>query len=205
MVTPFTVALNVTEYFPGCVAPFGPFGIFAQAAAPIPINTRTPNDSVHCGFRRYVHAKPPNARLSSKNHVPPPNPPGLGTDAVVVVPLQNVFNTIATSVGPFGVSVTEAGSGAHVIVGDEVVHPKVTVPLNPGVEFNTSPIASVPPGGTGGYEPPAGGVTVIVIGEFDVVSVVDPVTSLSVAEIVVVSPAVAPVVARPPVVIVAAS
>jgi hypothetical protein len=136
--------------------------------------------------------------------VPPPNPPGLGTVPPVVMPLQNVFSTIATSVGPFGVSVTEAGSGAHVIVGDEVVQPNVTVPLNPGVEFNTRPIASVPPGGTGGYEPPVGGVTVIVIGEFDVVSVVDPITSSSVAEIVVVSPAVAPAVAKPPVVIVAA-
>ena len=137
--------------------------------------------------------------------VPPPNPPGIGTDPVVVTPLQKVFSTIATSVGPVGVKVTVAGSGAHVIVGEDVVQPNVTVPLKPGVDVSTIPIANVPPGGTGGKAPPAGGVTEIEIGEFETVSRVDPVTSFNVAEIVVVKPAVPPIVARPAVLIVAAS
>jgi hypothetical protein len=137
--------------------------------------------------------------------VPPPNPPGIGTDPVVVTPLQNVFSTIATSVGPVGVKVTVAGSGAHVIVGEDVVQPNVTVPLKPGVDVSTIPIANVPPGGTGGKVPPTGGVTEIEIGEFETVSRVDPVTSFNVAEIVVVKPAVPPIVARPAVLIVAAS
>jgi hypothetical protein len=126
--------------------------------------------------------------------------------------LQNVFSTIATSVGPVGVKVTVAGSGAHVIVGEDVVQPKVTVPLNPGVDVSTIPIANVPPGGTGGKAPPAGGVTEIEIGELETVnkvepvtSFVEPVTSFNVAEIVVVRPAVPPTVASPAVLIVAAS
>ena len=122
-----------------------------------------------------------------------------------MVPLQNVFSTIATSVGPVGVKVTVAGSGAHVIVGEDVVQPNVTVPLNPGVDVSTIPIANVPPGATGGKVPPAGGVTEIEIGEFDIVSNVDPVTSFNVAEIVVVKAAVPPVEARPAALIVAAS
>jgi hypothetical protein len=122
-----------------------------------------------------------------------------------VVPLQNVFSTIATSVGPPGVSVTDAGSGAQVIVGEDVVQPKVTVPLKPGIDVSTIPTANVPPGGTGGKVPPAGGVTEIEIGEFEIVSSVDPVTSFNVAEIVVVKAAVPPVEARPVALIVAAS
>ena len=136
--------------------------------------------------------------------MPPPNPPGAGIDPVVT-PLQNVFSTIATFVGPFGVKLTVAGSGAHVIVGEDVVQPKVTVPLKPGVDVSTIPIASVPPGGTGGNAPPAGGVTVTEIGELETVSKVDPVTSFNVAEMVVVKPAVPPIDARPAVLIVAAS
>ncbi len=136
---------------------------------------------------------------------PPPNPPGTGASCPVVVPLQNVFSTIATSVGPAGVSVTVAGSGAQVIVGEDVVQPKVTVPLNPGVDVSTIPIANVPPGGTGGKAPPAGGVTEIAMGELETVSKVDPVTSFNVAEIVVVRPAVPPTVTRPEALIVAAS
>jgi hypothetical protein len=69
--------------------------------------------------------------------MPPPKPPGFGTDPAVVVPLQNVFSTIATSVGPPGVSVTDAGSGAQVIVGDDVVQLNVTIPLNPGIDVST--------------------------------------------------------------------
>jgi hypothetical protein len=118
--------------------------------------------------------------------------------------LQNVFSTIATSVGPVGVNTTDAGSGAQVIVGEDVVHPKVTVPLNPVVDVSTIPTASVPPGGTGGKVPPAGGVTEIEIGEFEIVSKVDPVTSFNVAETVVVKAAVPPVEARPAPLIVAA-
>jgi hypothetical protein len=119
--------------------------------------------------------------------------------------LQNVFSTIATSVGPLGVNTTDAGSGAQVIVGEEVVQPKVTVPLKPGIDVRTIPTANTPPGGTGGKLPPAGGVTVIEIGEFEIVSNVDPVTSFNVAEIVVVKAAVPPVEARPAALIVAAS
>ncbi len=137
--------------------------------------------------------------------MPPPDPPGIGIAPVVVAPLQNVFSTIATSVGPAGVKVTVAGSGAHVIVGEDVVQPKVTVPLKPGVDVSTIPIANVPPGGTGGKAPPAGGVTEIEIGELETVSRVEPVTSFNVAEIVVVKPAVPPTVARPAALIVAAS
>jgi hypothetical protein len=135
---------------------------------------------------------------------PPLNPPGGGPTSAVVVPVQNVFSTIATSVGPAGVNVTEAGSGAQVIVGDDVVHPKVTVPVKPGVDVSTIPIANLPPGGTGGNVPPAGGVTDIDIGELEIVSKVDPLTSFNDAEIVVVNPAVFPVVASPLALIVAA-
>jgi hypothetical protein len=136
--------------------------------------------------------------------MPPPNPPGTGTDPVVT-PLQKVFSTIATSVGPVGVKVTVAGSGAHVMVGEDVVQPNVTVPLKPGVDVSTIPIANVPPGGTGGKVPPAGGVTAMEIGELETVSRVDPVTSFNVAEIVVVKPAVAPTVTSPAALMVAAS
>ncbi len=136
--------------------------------------------------------------------IPPPNPLGTGADPVVT-PLQKVFSTIATSVGPVGVKVTVAGSGAHVIVGEDVVQPKVTVPLKPGVDVSTIPIANVPPGGTGGKAPPAGGVTVMEIGELETVSKVEPVTSSNVAEIVVVKPAVAPTVTSPAALMVAAS
>ena len=82
--------------------------------------------------------------------MPRPNPPDAGAIKPVVVPLQNVFSTIATSVGPFGVITTDAGSGAQVIVGEEVVQPNVTVPLKPGIAVSTIPTANVPPGGTGG-------------------------------------------------------
>jgi hypothetical protein len=115
-----------------------------------------------------------------------------------------VFSTIATSVGPPGVSVTEAGSGAQVIVGEDVVQLKVTVPLKPGIDVSTIPIANLPPGGTGGKAPPAGGVTEIEMGELETVSTVDPVTLSNVAEIVVVKAVVAPVVASPVALIVAA-
>jgi hypothetical protein len=116
-----------------------------------------------------------------------------------------VFSTIATCVGPPGVIATDAGFGWHVIVGESVAQPNVTVPLNPGVDVNTIPIASCPPGGTGGYDPPGGGVTEIVIGEFVSESRVDPVTSFNVAEIVVLKSAFDPVEARPAALIVAAS
>jgi hypothetical protein len=175
-----------------------------HAAPPIAINTRTANDSAQRGLCRYAHAKPPSVRVSNSNASPPPNPPGRGTDAAVVVPLQNVFSTIATSVGPPGVSVTDAGSGAQVIVGEDVVQLNVTVPLNPGIDVSTMPIANLPPGGTGGKAPPGGGVTEIEIGELETVSTVDPVTLSNVAEIVVVKAVVAPVVASPLALIVAA-
>jgi hypothetical protein len=132
------------------------------------------------------------------------NPPGGGPTSAVVVPVQNVFSTIATSVGPAGVNVTEAGSGAQVMVGDDVVQLKLTVPVKPGVDVSTIPIANLPPGGTGGNVPPAGGVTDIVIGELEIVSNVVPLTSFNDAEIVVVNPAVFPVVASPLALIVAA-
>jgi hypothetical protein len=137
--------------------------------------------------------------------MPRTNPPDGGPTIAVVVPLQNVFSTIATSVGPVGVRTTDAGSGAQVIVGEDVVQPKVTVPLKPGIDVSTIPIANVPPGGTGGKVPPAGGVTEIEIGELETVSKVDPVTSFRLAEIVVVRAGVVPVEARPAALIVAAS
>ena len=156
-------------------------------------------------MRLHIHARLPSVRLNNINAKPRPNPPDAGPTIAVVVPLQNVFSTIATSVGPLGVNTTEAGSGAHVIVGEEVLQPKVTVPLKPGIDVSTIPTANVPPGGTGGKVPPGGGVTDIEIGEFEIVSNVDPVTSFNVAEIVVVRAAVPPVEARPAALIVAAS
>ena len=122
---------------------------------------------------------------------------GPGTD-VAVGPLQKVSTTNATCVGPLDVNVTDEGSGTQVIVTDDVEQPNVTVPVNPGIAVITTPTASLPPGGTGGKDPPGGGVTVIVIGEFETVSSVEPCTSLCVADIVVVRPAVGPVVASPP-------
>ena len=86
------------------------------------------------------------------------------------------MTTKATCVGPLDVNVTDAGSGVQVIVGDDVVQPNVTFPVNPGIAVNTSCMAILPPGGTGGNDPPAGGVTVIVIGEFETVRSVEPVT-----------------------------
>jgi hypothetical protein len=124
--------------------------------------------------------------------------------------VQYVFTTNATCVGPFGVTFTEEGSGTQLIEGAgaplAVVteQPNVTVPLKPSVVLSTIPTASLPPGGTGGNVPPAGGVTTMLIGEFDIVSVVEPVVSFSVADIVVFNPAVAPVEASPAALIVAA-
>jgi hypothetical protein len=121
-----------------------------------------------------------------------------------------VFTTKATCVGPFGVTFTDEGSGTQLIEGAGAplavvtVQPNVTVPLKPSIVLSTIPTASFPPGGTGGNVPPTGGVTVIVIGEFETVNVVDPATSFSVAEIVVLNPDVAPVEASPAAVIVAA-
>jgi hypothetical protein len=91
-----------------------------------------------------------------------------------------------------------------VIVGEDVVQLNVTVPLKPGIDVSTMPIANLPPGGTGGKAPPGGGVTEIEIGELETVSTVDPVTLSNVAEIVVVKAVVAPVVASPLALIVAA-
>jgi hypothetical protein len=120
-----------------------------------------------------------------------------------VAAVQNVLITIASCVGPPGDNVTELGFGTQVIEGagwpsaPVTVQPNVTVPLNPGVAVSTIPTASFPPGGTGGITPPDGGVTEILMGEFVVVSVVEPVTSLSMAEIVELKSAVGPVDARP--------
>jgi hypothetical protein len=125
--------------------------------------------------------------------------------------VQNVFTTNAICVGPFGAKFTVAGSGTHVMEGagwpsaPVTEQPNVTVPVNPGVAVSTIPTASLPPGGTGGKDPPAGGVTTIVMGELETVSVVDPTMSFSCAEIVVLTSAVDPVVARPLSSIVAAS
>jgi hypothetical protein len=206
VVVPFTVALNVTEYFPGGVAvPVGLFGKLAHAAPPKAISVSTANDSAHRGSRLLiVSTTPPNINPRSSTPSPPPDPPGVGPSGAVFA-VQNVFSTIATSVGPPGVRVTLAGSGWHVIVGDEVAQLNVTVPLKPGIAVSTIPTANLPPGGTGGNDPPGGGVTEIVIGEFVSVSSVEPVTSFNVADIVVLESALGPVVARPVALIVAAS
>ena len=109
MVVPFTVALNVTEYFPGGVAvPVGLFGRLAHAAPPKAISVSTANDSVHRGSRLLiVSTTPPNINPRSSTPSPPPDPPGVGPSGAVFA-VQNVFSTIATFVGPPGVRVTPA-------------------------------------------------------------------------------------------------
>ena len=126
--------------------------------------------------------------LSSSIPRPPPisNSPGFGVYAVEV-PVQNVFTTIASCVGPLVVNVIDEGSGWQVILTDDVAHPNLTVPVNGGIAVITMPIAIFPPGGTVGGTPFNGGVTVIVIGEFETVSSVEPCTSLCVADTVVVA------------------
>jgi len=189
-----------------------PFGRLLQATPPSANSTRTANEIASRGLRLYIHMVPPSVMPSRNSPSPPPNPPGFGT-AAFVLPVQNVFTTNATCVGPFGVKFTDAGSGTQLIEGAgaplAVVteHPNVTVPLKPSVAVSTIPTASFPPGGTGGNVPPIGGVTTTLIGEFDTVSVVEPIISVlgSCAEIVVLKSAVDPVVASPLSLIVAAS
>ena len=199
---------------PGGVAPFGPLGRLLQAAPPIPNNTRSAKDTAHRGLRLYILAALAIVKPKRSKPRPPPNPPRdgprVGSDAELV-PVQNVFTTNATWVGPFDVKFTEAGSGTQVMEGagwpsaPVTEHPNVTVPVNSGVAVSTIPTASLPPGGTGGKEPPTGGVTPIVMGEFVNVSSVEPVTSFIVAEIVVLKSGLEPVEARPAASIVAAS
>jgi hypothetical protein len=80
-----------------------------------------------------------------------------------------------------------------VIVGEDVVQLNVTVPVVPGFAVNTTPTGSVPPGATGGKDPPGGGLIVSMIGEFETVSIAVPETPESVAVIVIGPPTPFPV------------
>jgi hypothetical protein len=110
-----------------------------------------------------------------------------------VGPVQNVFTTNATCVGPFEEIVMDAGRGWHVMVTDDVVQLNVTVPFVPGTAVITPPTGSMPPGGTGPNVPLGGGVIVIVIGEFETVSCAVPTIFPSVAVIVTGPPKPTPV------------
>ena len=119
-VAPLEVAVTVTVTGPGVVTPFGPFARPPHAALPNAISKSTVNESAQLWRRRKDQADAPKSIDISRSVSAPPGVPGVvctaGLDA-----WQKVLSTIATSLGDVGLSVTEFGSGAQVIVGLEVV------------------------------------------------------------------------------------
>jgi len=119
-VAPLEVAVTVTVTGPGVVTPFGPFARPPHAALPSAISRSTANDIAQLWRRRNDHADAPRRiDIRSKASAPPGVPGAVCTAGLDA--WQKVLSTIATSLGEVGLSVTEFGSGAQVIVGLEVV------------------------------------------------------------------------------------
>jgi len=140
------VAVTTNGYSPGFVAvPPGDFGKLLHADIPTATSTRTPKESARRGRRLNVHIAAQSNMLASNKAIPPPNPPGKVGSKFGTNPLQNVFTTIATLVA-FPVKVMVLGTMLHVMFGEVLVHPSVTVPVTPGNEVSVNPNTAPLPG-----------------------------------------------------------
>jgi hypothetical protein len=166
--------------------PPGDFGRLAQADIPTSAITSTHAEAkarARCDFILPRDAAKTSDRLASRAASPLANPfiapgnddpghDGIG-DGIFQGPgapaVQNVFTTIATLV-PFPVNAIEPGTIWHVMSGDGLVHPSVTVPVVPGVEVSSKPKMAVPPGVELAVDGEPG-ATVIVTGEFPLLNV----------------------------------
>jgi hypothetical protein len=100
---------------------------------------------------------------------PPTKPPGSDGPNAGTAPLQNVFTTIATLIA-FPVKVIELGTMLHVMFGELLVHPSVTVPVTPGNEVSVNPNTALLPGVVTTVEG-LPGATPIVTGEVTMLNV----------------------------------
>jgi hypothetical protein len=140
------VAVTTSGYSPGFVAcPPGDFGKLLHADIPTAISTRTPNESASRGRFLNVQTAPHSDILASNSAKPPGKPPGSDGPNAGTAALQNVFTTIATFIA-FPVKVMELGTMLHVMLGEMLVHPSVTVPVVPGNEVNVNPNTALLPG-----------------------------------------------------------
>ena len=140
------VAVTTNGYSPGFVAvPPGDFGKLLHADIATATSTRTPKESARRGRRLNVHIAPQSNMLASNKAIPPPNPPGNVGSKFGTNPLQNVFTTIATFIA-FPVKVMVLGTMLHVMFGEVLVHPSVTVPVTPGNEVSVNPNTAPLPG-----------------------------------------------------------
>lgn len=105
------------------------------------------------------------------NNIPklPTKPPGSDGPNAGTAPLQNVFTTIATFIA-FPVKVMELGTMLHVMFGEVLVHPSVTVPVVPGNAVSVNPNTALPPGVVFTVEG-LPGASPIVTGEFPLLNV----------------------------------
>ena len=107
--------------------------------------------------------------LASNSAKPPTKPPGTDGPNPGTAPLQNVFTTIATLV-VFPVNVIVLGTILHVIFGEVLVHPSVTVPVVPGNAVSVNPNIALLPGVVFTVEG-LPGASPIVTGEFPLLNV----------------------------------
>jgi hypothetical protein len=164
------VAVTTNGYSPGFVAcPPGDFGKLLHADIPTAIRTKTPNESANRGRFLNVHIAPQSDMLASNIAKPPGKPPGSDGPNAGTAPLQNVFTTIATLIA-FPVKVMELGTMLHVIFGEMLVHPSVTVPGVPGNEVSVNPNTALLPGDVFTVEG-LPGASPIVTGEFPLLNV----------------------------------
>jgi hypothetical protein len=164
------VAVTTNGYNPGGVAcPPGDFGKLLHADIPTATSTRTPNESARRGRRLNVHIAPQSDMPANNIPKPPTKPPGSDGPNAGTAPLQNVFTTIATFV-VFPVKVMVLGTMLHVMSGEVLVHPRVTVPVVPTVPFSTNPNTALLPGVVFTVEG-LPGASPIVTGEFPLLNV----------------------------------
>jgi hypothetical protein len=116
-----------------------------------------------------VHNAPQSDMAANNIPKPPTKPPGSDGPNAGTAPLQNVFTTIATFVA-FPVKVMVLGTMLHVMFGEVLVHPSVTVPVVPTVPFSTNPNTALLPGVVGTVEG-LPGASPIVTGEFPLLNV----------------------------------
>ncbi len=140
------MAVTTNGYNPGGVAcPPGDFGKLLHADIPTATNTRTPNESARRGRCLNVHIAPHSDMAANNISKPPTKPPGSDGPNAGTAPLQNVFTTIATFIA-FPVKVMVLGTMLHVMFGEVLVHPSVTVPVTPGNEVSVNPNTAPLPG-----------------------------------------------------------
>jgi hypothetical protein len=170
------VAVTTNGYSPGFVAvPPGDFGKLLHAELPSTIIISTANDSAHRGRRLNIHIAPHSDMLASNSAIPSPNPPGKVGSKFGTNPLQNVFTTIATFIA-FPVKVMELGTMLHVMFGEVLVHPSVTVPVVPGNAVSVNPNTALLPGVVLTVEG-LPGASPIVTGEFPLLNLAVTVTA----------------------------